>query len=145
LLLVGVAAAEPVGAPPSFFLTIVHWSRAYFEVLKLARVDTFSQSVYEELSLATEDVGAIPLGADRTYISFQDSGDCLQENRVGVGELDRLAVGSSEKSLFDDVELVSGIFGGFEVGLERDAVPVGFLALRDFEVGFWEEVGGRTR
>jgi len=57
---------------------------------------------------------------------------------VGVGELDRLAVGSSDKSLFDDVEFVSGIFGGFEVGLERDAVPVGFLALGDFEVGFGE-------
>jgi len=77
LLLVGVAAAEPAETLPSFFLTTVHWSRAYFEVLKLARVDTFSQSVYEDSSLATGDVREIPPGADRTYISFQDSDDCL--------------------------------------------------------------------
>jgi hypothetical protein len=57
---------------------------------------------------------------------------------VIVGEFDRLAVGSSEEFLFDDGELISGVFGGCEVGLECDAVPVGLLALGHFEVGFKE-------
>jgi hypothetical protein len=57
---------------------------------------------------------------------------------VRVRELDRLAIWSSEELLFDDRELVAGIFGSREVGFERDAVPVGFLALVDFEVGLEE-------
>jgi hypothetical protein len=57
---------------------------------------------------------------------------------VRVRETDRLAVRSSEEFLFDDRELVSGVFGGREIGFERDAGPVGFLAFGDFEVGFEE-------
>jgi hypothetical protein len=57
---------------------------------------------------------------------------------VIVGEFDRLAVGSSEEFLFDDGELISGVFGGCEVGFQCDAAPVGLLALGHFEVGFEE-------
>ena len=57
---------------------------------------------------------------------------------MNVREIDRLAVGSSEEFLLDNVELVSGVFGGREVSFERDAGPVGLFALRDFEVGLEE-------
>lgn len=48
LALVGVLLGEavpPVLLPQSLFLTIVHESLAYFDVLKLATLATFSQSV----------------------------------------------------------------------------------------------------
>jgi hypothetical protein len=77
-------------------------------------------------------------GGHHTYISFQDSDGRLQKRPVSVGEIDRLADRSGEEFLLDDRELVSGVFGGREVGFERDAGPVGFLALGHFEVGFEE-------
>lgn len=55
-----------------------------------------------------------------------------------VRELDRLAIWSSEEFLFNDRELVAGIFRSREVGFERDAVPVGLLAFGHLEVGLEE-------
>lgn len=57
---------------------------------------------------------------------------------MSVREVGWLAIRGGEEFLLDDRELVSGVFGAREVGLERDAGPVGFLALGHLEVGFEE-------
>lgn len=100
-VLLGEAASRLVLPPQSLFLRIAHESRAYFGVVKLAALATFSQSVCVG---SAQSICARNRLSARTYISFHDFKCRFEENYMALREIDRVANGCGEELALDDRE-----------------------------------------
>jgi hypothetical protein len=89
----------PVSLPPhSLFLTIAHWSRAYFEGLTAATLATFFQSVYSNRISYHAPVSVESY--HHTHLSLHNLQRRVEQRNLAVGEIDRVAICGGDQFVF---------------------------------------------